>query len=445
MTRKRNSSGSRRRLAALALMLLLFGGAPDDASAQENLVDRIVAIVGDSAVLLSDIIQRENETIAQGGALPPEGSPQRDSIRQQLLDGIINDQLLLQAAAQDTLLKVDEEQVEELLNEAMAQILGRFPNQAELERALAAQGMSLQSLRETRRAYFTQQQLVRLYVQTNIGQGAVEVTEEEMRAFFEANRASLEQRPATVTFKQILMRVVPSDSARAVAVSRAEELRDRARAGEDFAEIATAYSQDPGSAAAGGDLGWFRRGQMARAFEEAAFALPEGAVSDVVETEFGLHIILVERARPTERKARHILIQPVTDYADITRARELAEEIVRRAQSEEFQNLIDQYHDPETPDSATVPVREIAEWFPPAYLAALSQRQPGEIVGPVEFKDPRGQDHFVVIRIVGVREAGDYTLEDLEASIRRTLIQNKRVEALIEGLRARTYIEIKGF
>jgi len=342
MTRKRNSSGSRRRLAALALMLLLFGGAPDDASAQESLVDRIVAIVGDSAVLLSDIIQRENETIAQGGALPPEGSPQRDSIRQQLLDGIINDQLLLQAAAQDTLLKVDEEQVEELLNEAMAQILGRFPNQAELERALAAQGMSLQSLRETRRANFTQQQLVRLYVQTNIGQGAVEVTEEEMRAFFEANRASLEQRPATVTFKQILMRVVPSDSARAVAVSRAEELRDRARAGEDFAEIATAYSQDPGSAAAGGDLGWFRRGQMARAFEEAAFALPEGAVSDVVETEFGLHIILVERARPTERKARHILIQPVTDYADITRARELAEEIVRRAQSGEFQNLIDQ-------------------------------------------------------------------------------------------------------
>ena len=427
------------------LVFLLFGAAPGMAGAQENLVDRVVAIVGDSVVLLSDIIQRENQTIAQGGVLPPEDSPQRDSIRQELLEGIISDQLLLQAAVQDTLLKVDGEQVEELLNEAMAQIVGRFPNQAELERALAAQGMSLQSLRETRRAYFTQQQLVRLYVQTNIGQGAVEVTEEEMRAFFEANRAALGERPATVTFKQVLMRVVPSDSARAVAVSRAEEIRDRARAGEDFAEIAAAYSQDPGSAAAGGDLGWFRRGQMAKAFEEAAFALPEGVVSDVVETEFGFHIILVERARPTERKARHILIQAVTDYTDITRARELAEEIVRRAESEEFQDLIDEYHDPEAPDSATVPVREIAEWFPPAYLAALSQRQPGEIVGPVEFKDPRGQDHFVVIRIIGVRDAGNYTYEDVREGLRGELIDRKRVEALVESLRARTHIEIKGF
>lgn len=432
-------------LAAVPLALLLVAFAPGDTRGQENLVDRVVAIVGDSVVLLSDILQEENQLQAQTGALPPEGTPQRDSIRRGILDRIVEVQIILQAAAQDTLLEVEEEQVEEDLNNVMAQVEGSFPNRAELERALATQGMTMQSLREMRREQIRQQHLFRLYVQTNVGQGSVEVTEEEMRTFFEAGRAGFGERPATVTFKQVLMRVLPSDSGRAVARSRAEGILERARAGEDFAELASAYSQDPGSAAAGGDLPWFRRGQgMAKEFEEATFALPEGAISEVVETEFGFHVILVERIRGAERKARHVLIRPVTDYTDITRARELAQEVAERAGSEDFQTLIDQYHDPEAPDSFTVATREVAQQFPPAYLAALSRREAGEIVGPVEFV-LGDQDHFAVIRIVEVREAGDYTFEDLRDGIRAELIQQKRVDALVEGLRAKTYVEIKGF
>lgn len=431
---------------ALVVLLLFAAIAPGRASAQEteNLVDRIVAIVGDSVVLLSDIIQRENQMEAAGITLPLEDSPQRDSIRRQLIDEMVSDQILLQAAAGDTLLTVNDEQVEEAVNQAMDQVLARFPNQAELERALAAEGLSIQALREMRRQLYTKQQLVSLYVQTNTGQGAVEVTEDEIRAAFEANRASLQQRPATVTFKQVLMRVVPSDSSRTVALTRAEELLERARAGEDFAELASAYSQDPASAAAGGDLGWFRRGAMTGAFDEVTFELPEGAVSDVVETVYGFHIILVERIRAVERKARHILIRPVVNYSDITRARELAEEIAERAGSEDFQTLIDEYHDSETPDSATVPVREVAQYFPPAYVAALSQRAAGEIVGPIEFKFQE-QDHFVVLKIIRVREAGEYVLDDLREVLRGRLIDEKRVEALVESLRAKTYVEIRGF
>ena len=429
---------------ALVVLLLFVAVAPGRASAQENLVDRIVAIVGDSVVLLSDIIQRESQMEAAGLTLPLEDTPQRDSIRRQLIDEMVSDQILLQAAAGDTLLTVNEEQVEEAVNEAMNQIVARFPNQAELERALAAEGLSIQALREMRRSIYTQQQLVSLYVQANIGQGAVEVTEDEIRAAFEENRASLQQRPATVTFKQVLMRVVPSDSSRTVALTRAEELLGRARAGEDFEELASAYSQDPASAAAGGDLGWFRRGAMTGAFDEATFELPEGAISDVVETVYGFHIILVERIRAVERKARHILIRPVVNYSDITRARDLAEEIAERAGSEDFQALIDEYHDPETPDSATVPVNEVAQYFPPAYVAALSQREAGEIVGPIEFKFQE-QDHFVVLKIIQVREAGEYVLDDLREVLRGQLIEQKRVEALVESLRARTYVEIRGF
>ena len=441
--------GSRRPwLTAMPLVFLLCAVAPDNAKAQdeaqENLVDRIVAIVGDSVILLNEIVQQEQDMRARVGELPAEGTPQRDSIRRQIVESMVNNQILLQAAARDTLLEVDEARVEDRLDTLMAQMEGSFPNRAELDRVLAEQGLSLQSLREIRREQLRQQQLVGLYVQLNAGQGAVEVTEDEMRAVFETGRATLQQRPATVTFKQVLMRVTPSDSARQTAMDRSEELLERVRAGEDFAELASAYSQDPGSAAAGGDVGWFRRGEMAKAFDEAAFAMPEGAVSDVVETEFGFHIILVERARIAERKARHILIRPVTDYSDVTKARALAEEIAERAQSEDFQALIDLYHDPQTPDSSTVPVREVAQQLPPAYVAALSRREAGEIVGPIEFSF-REQDHFAVLKIIQVREAGDYVFEDLKELIRGSLIEEKRREALIERLRAKTYVEIKGF
>ncbi|MXW15969.1 MAG: hypothetical protein F4139_15510 [Gemmatimonadetes bacterium] len=435
----------RRRLSALPLMLLLCTVAPGNMKAQEGLVDRVVAVVGDSIVLLTDIVQEEQQMQAQGIRLPPEGTPQRDSIRRGIVDRIVEVQIILQAAARDTLLEVNEEQVEEELNAVMAQIEGSFANRSELDRALAMQGMTMQSLREMRREQIRQQQLFGLYVRLNAGQGAVEVSEEEIREAFEAGRATFGERPATVTFKQALMRVVPSDSARTVAMSRAEELLERARAGEDFAELASAHSQDPGSAAAGGDVGWFRRGQMADAFEEAAFALPEGVISDVVESEYGFHVILVERIRPSERKARHILIRPVTSFADITMTRELAEEVVERAQSEDFQTLVDQYGDPETADSFTVAIRDVAPpRFPAAYVAALSQRVAGEIVGPVEFND-FGQDFFVVIKIIEVREAGAYTFEDVRDGLRERLIEQKRVQALVEALRAKTYIEIKGF
>ena len=423
---------------------LLFAAAPPDGQAQDALlVDRVVAIVGDSVVLLSTIIQQEEQLRAQGATLPLDGTPQRDSLRQRILDNLIDIQVILQAAAQDTLLQVEEETGGGGAAAGDDELEGSFPNRAELDRALAAQGMSLQALREMRREQLTQQQLMLLYLRRHTGQGAVEVTEDEMRAVFEADKGTLPPRPATVTFKQVLMPVPPSDSAEAAARFRIEEILERARAGEDFAELATLYSHDP-SAPAGGDLGWFRRGQMNETFENAAFGLLEGGISDVVETGRGFHIIRVDRVRFAERAARHILIRPDVSNADIARTRRLAGEIATRARSEDFEGLIGEYHDDGSPDSATLTIQQVAEELPSAYIGALSQRQAGEIVGPIQFNfDTR--EHFAVLKILEVREAGEYTYEDFKQSIRANLIDEKRRKALIERLRAKTYVEIKGY
>ncbi len=427
------------RAVALMIGAFLFPGAPAGAQEQPEQIDHVVAIVGDSAVLYSEVMERELQWRAQGRPVPEPDTDEWREFRQDLLDRLVEDQLLLQAAAQDTLLRIDDAQVEAGLQQHMAAVESQFGSRAEMERALQLEGRSMQSYRETIRTQIERDQLVRLYLRRPGIQGAVEVTEAEMREHFEEGRETIQQRPATVTFKQVLLTAQASDSADAAARRHIEELLERARAGEDFADLAREYSQDSGSASAGGDLGWFRRGGFAEEFEDAAFSLLEGAISDVVETVFGYHIILVERVRFAERKARHILVRPEVSLVDVSRTRRLAEEIFDMAGDEDFQTLIDEYHDPSLPDSATVPQRQVSQILAPAYVAALARGEPGDVTGPIQFTY-RDQERFAVIKILEFREAGAYTYEDLELQIRASLMEQKRREALLNRLRAKTYV-----
>lgn len=120
------------------------------------------------------------------------------------------------------------------------------------------------------------------------------ITDEELRAIYEAEQPGLQIRA-----RHILLQVAPdaTPAQRNQVLAQANELRARAAAGENFAELAKEYSQDPGSAENGGDLGFFGRGQMVAPFEAAAFALEVGEVSDVVETPFGFHIIKLEERK----------------------------------------------------------------------------------------------------------------------------------------------------
>lgn len=123
------------------------------------------------------------------------------------------------------------------------------------------------------------------------------VPEAELRAAFE------EQAPGQRVRARHILLTYPQDAdeeARDSVRELADQLQQQAASGEDFAQLAGEHSQDPGSARDGGNLGWFERGRMVQPFEDAAFALEEGEVSDVVESPFGLHIIkLEERETPT--------------------------------------------------------------------------------------------------------------------------------------------------
>lgn len=412
-----------------------------------DVVDRVIAIVGDSAVLQTQVVEEIRRLQIGDPETPTETEPGYDEFFREVLDTWVDRLIVLQAAAKDSLLQPDEAAIDRQVSERIDGLALQFGGQPALQVALQAEGWTLGEYREFLRNDARQLQIFQLYFQSRLRDARpVEVTEEALLARFQQASAQLGPRPRLLTFRQVVIRPTPGDSARAEARAETEALLERVRAGEDFATLATENSDDVGTAPLGGDLGWFRRGQMVPEFEEAAFGIPAGSVSRIVETVFGFHIIKVERVRGrSEVQARHILKMAETTAADVERARVLAVDVARRAQAgESMIALYDEYSDPLAPDSLTLAFDQLDD-LPPAY-AALAAVRGGEVVGPLEYAGESGETgdvRFAVIRVLDVREAGAYTLDDLRTQIAAQIQQELQREQILDELRAQTFIEIR--
>lgn len=432
-----------KRTTLVGVLLLLLPGAAQAQLQDLDVVDRLVAVVGDSAIVQTQI-QEEIQRLQLGGApVPAPGSSEYDALQRQILDRLVDRLLVLQAATRDSLLQFNPETIDQRVAEQITELTSQFGGQTQLQEALAAEALTLSEYREILTNEARTSQIERLFYQSRLRDAPpAEVTEEELLERFQEARGQLQQRPKLVTIRQVVVQPVASDAAMDSARAQAEALLERVRAGEDFAELAREFSGDPGTAQLGGDLGWFRRGRMVREFEQAAFSLTDGQISDVVATDFGFHIIKVERMRPGERQARHILIVPGKSQEDIAAARETALEVRRRAEAGESMNaLYEEFSDPAAPDSLTFAFEQLEE-LPPAY-GMLRTAQTGDLVGPLEYELPGGETRLAVISVVEVREAGAYTFEDLRGQLAAQLQQDRQIERILEQLRARTYIDIR--
>jgi parvulin-like peptidyl-prolyl isomerase len=165
-------------------------------------------------------------------------------------------------------------------------------------------------------------------------------------------------------------------------------------------------------------------------------------VSDIVETQYGLHIIKVDRRRIGERRARHILLIPQVTETDLQRMRDIAAEVLAQVQSgADIEPLVEQYADPEAPDSVTIELEGIPS-LPPGY-EAIAAASAGDVIGPIEYDTGQGTKRISVVRVTDVREAGAYTFEDLRGQLADRLRQQKQIAGILEALRAKTHIEIR--
>lgn len=440
----------------LLLTVLAILGTASPAAAQATslpplpgedpaLADRVAAVVGDSIILLSEV-QREMALMAeqQDLELPTEPELFRQAMGE-VLENLIDVQLILQEAARDTTLEPSNALIDQRADQHIAQVQSQVGGARQLQQALAAEGMSMTAYRDEIRSQIRRAQIRDLFMQRRLADASpVVVTDEELRELYDAQRAQLQARPEVLTFDQIIIRPSAPDSSWARARSLADSLLGEVRAGADFAALATEWSDDPGSAANGGDMGWFRRGVgFVREFEEAAFSIPPGQTSQPVRTQYGWHLIKVDRTRPGEVKARHILIRPEPAPDDMARAMELAGLIADSLRAGvEVSELNERYG--AVPEGTRIQSArdQLAETFPPPFVQALGEATEGEVLEP--FSAEMGPESLVVvIKVNEIREAGEFTFEDLRDTIRDRVSQQKRVDRILEELRERTYVDIR--
>jgi len=409
-----------------------------------DVVDRLIAVVGDSVVVQTQVVEEIARMALGGAAVPSPGDAGYDRLFRSVLDQYVDQLLVLQAAAKDSLIEPNEPQIAQQVNERIAQLSQQFGGQAQLQQALAAEALTLAEYRDILSSEARKEQVQQMYFQARTSEAPpIEVSEDDLMERFREAESQLQERPRLLTFRQVVVAPEASDAALEEASALADSLVERIAAGEDFAQLAIEYSADPGTAQLGGDLGWFRRGRMVREFEDAAFDLRfVGQVSDPVQTEYGFHIIKLERERAGERWARHILIIPQMSETDLAIARETAQEVLRMVQSgASIADLFDEYSDPAAPDSLTLSFEQLGD-LPPVY-AQLQTAVAGAIIGPLEYLSGPEETRIAVVKVVEIREAGAFTFEDLRPTIVQQVQQELQLERMLEELRATTYIEIR--
>lgn len=253
-------------------------------SVDPNTFPEIVATVNGKHIMRADLVARARSAAAHG----PD-QPLTVAFYRGVLEDLVNSELLYQESLSKGFVPSDEE-----LDERIAAIRGRFPSAEAFEKTLESQGLTEEGMEAALRKDLGVGRMLEDEIISKVG-----VNESQAREFFKSNADKM-NRGDEIRVSHILIRVDRGASAEAEAEAkrRAEQLRERAAAGENFEKLARENSQDPGSAPSGGDLSWIGRGATVASFEQAAYALNKGELSPVVRSPFGFHVIKLQDRRP---------------------------------------------------------------------------------------------------------------------------------------------------
>jgi len=247
----------------------------------------VLAHVNGETVTKSDFDRAVQAVEARaGGPIPPD---QRDRVLRGVLDQLIGYKVLAQETKARNIAVPDAE-----IDARINQIRGQFPNEEAFTAMLAQRKLTLEQVKSDARQDMAISKMIEAEIAAKIA-----VKPEQVTDFYAKNPDQFKEGES-VRASHILIAVPKGADAAAKAQARAKAegvLKD-VKAGKDFAALAKEHSADPGSAAQGGDLGFFQQGQMVGPFNDAAFSLAPGAISDVVETDFGFHIIKVVEKKP---------------------------------------------------------------------------------------------------------------------------------------------------
>ena len=406
-----------------------------------DLLDRVVAIVGDRPILLTELYEALNTKVARQEPLPSDSTEALRVTLQELIDT----ELLVQEGKRLGIAVADidiSDEVDQSITKQRADMTDREYLQALREAGFGTpDDFRRKRIEDLRRVRIQQQAVDSLKAKGRLPQ--MNVAEAEVRSVFDSLKATFPRTGATIAFRQIIMAPTPREESEQRAKSLADSLLALVTAGANFDSLAMRFSADSGSGLQGGDLGWAKPGSYVTEFERYAFSLRPGMLSPVFKTQYGYHFLRVDRVRTAESRVRHILITPVRDTIDVRLKMELARTVAAALRGgASYDSLVTAHHDMLEDRVLSEPF--VLDSLPAAYRDAMRALQVNEVSAPFELPDPRSVVPKVAVVQVTLRsETGEPQFAQYQSRIRQSLQQERSFRRLLEQLRASTYVSIR--
>jgi peptidyl-prolyl cis-trans isomerase SurA len=414
---------------------------------QKNVIDQVVAVVGDEPVLRSDIEFQHQQALMQGVEFAGD-------MKCHILEQMLIQKLLLEQAKIDSV-EVSENQVLMTVDRQISEFINRAGSREKLEEWL---NKSILRIKEEQRELVRNQMLTQ-QMRSQITKD-VNVTPMGIRRFFrETPEDSLPRMPAQYEYQKIAIAPRISQDEIDRVKSQLRDFQRQVREGRDFATLAVLYSEDPNSAARGGELGLTPRANLVPEFSQVAFNLRDkNKVSKIVETEFGFHIMQLVERQGDRINVRHILLKPKPAQEAVVEAKEIADSLVSliRKDSISFEEAALRFSmDKDTRASGgtvinpqTQSTKFELQQIQPSIARVIETMDESSVSEPFLMKDQRlGTDQYTVVTLLKKTPPHRANMVDDYQIIKRMLENKKQEDTFNDWVRRKqreTYITLSG-
>ncbi len=405
-------------------------------------IDKIEAIVGDEILLTSDIESQYLQYLGQGNV-------RSEAVKCELIQDLLFQKLLINQAKSDSI-KISDEEIEVETSKR----LSYFENQlGSIEKVEAYFNKSKNEI-NIELANVVKNQFLAQRIQKTITND-ITITPVEVNDFFaNLNEADIPFISTQLEISQIIIKPEISSIKKDEIINKLNSFRERVYKGEDFKMLATLYSDDVGSASKGGELGFVNRGDLVPEFERAAFKLKAGEISEVVESQYGYHIIQLIERRGEQINVRHILLKLKVSSTQLYKAKLKIDKISEEIKNKEitFDEAIQKYSDDESKNNSglllnptTMSTKNIIEDMSPSLQLILEDLSSGDISEPAIMKLANETDAYRILRVNNRIDAHKANLEDDFSLIKEMALNFKKQQeqsSWINKTIDRTYIKI---
>ena len=431
-----------RRVFALVAFITLYVSTAY--AQQSQVIDRIVAVVGNNIIMQSDIEEQYMQYRLQGGV---KGSA--SSIRCEILEDMLFRKLMLNQAELDSI-TVTEEQIDSEVERYIRYYISQLGSQEKLEKYY---NKTMAEIKDDLKKTLKEKQLME-EVQRGIVSG-VNATPNDVREFYNSiPKDSVPMVSAQYEIAQLVKKPPITLDEKLAVKEKLYGLRDRILKGERFSTMALLYSEDPGSAKKGGELGFQGRGELVPEFEAVAFSLKDGEISEVVETEYGFHILQLIERRGDYVNVRHILLTVKVSATALEQAYNELDSIARliRNDSITFDEAVMKFSDEDDKvnggylvNSNTGSTMFAAEDLDQQVSVVVNRLNVGEVSNPVPMKTKNDKDAYRLLIIKKKTTPHKANLKEDYALIQQWTMQKKRQEAInkwIDSKSNQAYVKI---